>query len=241
MRLEPGEQVSNAVDVGAVYDLSRSGRYRLRYQAQAAMSAEVAALRSEDLEVDIAGRPFVPPWREAPGIVSSQALTTSRCVEPTHPAATLNAAFSAARDMAADSVQYFTAFIPPSRYTTWFGTSTSARIATVKSHFVAISNALATQSVVIDCSCTDPDTYSYVYPDNPYRIFVCGLFWSAPTTGTDSKGGLLIHEMSHFTILGGTDDWAFGQAACKALAASNPAKAIDNADCHEYFAEARSQ
>ena len=56
-------------------------------------------------------------------------------------------------------------------------------------------------------------------------------------TGTDSKAGTLIHEMSHFTVVAGTDDWAYGQTAAKSLAFSDPAKALDNADSHEYFAE----
>ena len=50
-------------------------------------------------------------------------------------------------------------------------------------------------------------------------------------------GGTLVHEMSHFTVVAGTDDWAYGQSAAAALAVSNPARAIENADSHEYFAE----
>ena len=60
---------------------------------------------------------------------------------------------------------------------------------------------------------------------------------SAPTTGTDSKAGTLVHEMSHFNVVASTDDWAYGQSAAKSLAISNPTKALDNADTHEYFAE----
>ncbi|HEV8631557.1 MAG TPA: M35 family metallo-endopeptidase, partial [Thermoanaerobaculia bacterium] len=45
------------------------------------------------------------------------------------------------------------------------------------------------------------------------------------------------HETSHFTVVAGTDDWAYGQSACKSLALSNPTNAVDNADSHEYFAE----
>ena len=26
-------------------------------------------------------------------------------------------------------------------------------------------------------------------------IYLCGAFWQAPTTGTDSKGGTLVHEV----------------------------------------------
>jgi len=43
--------------------------------------------------------------------------------------------------------------------------------------------------------------------------------------------------MSHFTVVAGTDDWAYGQTAAAALAKSSPTKAVDNADSHEYFAE----
>ena len=56
-------------------------------------------------------------------------------------------------------------------------------------------------------------------------------------TGTDSKGGTLIHEMSHFNVVGSTNDWVYGQTGAASLAKSNPAKATDNADNHEYFGE----
>jgi peptidyl-Lys metalloendopeptidase len=50
-------------------------------------------------------------------------------------------------------------------------------------------------------------------------------------------GGTLLHEMSHFTVVAGTDDWAYGQAAAGRLAGSAPARAVENADSHEYFGE----
>jgi len=74
-------------------------------------------------------------------------------------------------------------------------------------------------------------------PDADGVVYLCGAFWTAPDTGTDSRAGTLIHESSHFTAHGGTDDWVYGQAACKDLAIHNPSRAIDNADSHEYFAE----
>jgi peptidyl-Lys metalloendopeptidase len=51
------------------------------------------------------------------------------------------------------------------------------------------------------------------------------------------QSGTLIHESSHFTRNGGTDDNTYGQSSCKSLAISSPADAVDNADSHEYFAE----
>jgi peptidyl-Lys metalloendopeptidase len=90
--------------------------------------------------------------------------------------------------------------------------------------------------VTVDCGCRE-DYYAYVYPNQPYKIYVCNAFWSAPMTGTDSKGGTLVHEMSHFTVVAGTGDWAYGHEAAAALAVGNPERAIDNADSHEYFGE----
>ena len=58
-----------------------------------------------------------------------------------------------------------------------------------------------------------------------------------PEHGTDSKAGTLVHEMSHFDIVAGTEDHVYGQAGAKSLAISDPARAVDNADSHEYFAE----
>jgi peptidyl-Lys metalloendopeptidase len=66
---------------------------------------------------------------------------------------------------------------------------------------------------------------------------MCNAFWSAPVSGTDSKGGTIVHEMSHFNVVAGTDDIVYGQSGAKSLALSNPAQAIQNADSHEYFAE----
>lgn len=74
------------------------------------------------------------------------------------------------------------------------------------------------------------DTYAYVYPDTFGYIYLCGAFWSAPATGTDSKAGTLIHESSHFTKNGGTEDYVYGQSSAKSLASSNPAEATENAE-----------
>ncbi|KAF8235029.1 peptidyl-Lys metalloendopeptidase [Tricholoma matsutake] len=118
------------------------------------------------------------------------------------------------------------------RYTTWFGPYTN----NIAAHFSKL-NDNTYSSYNYDCSCTDRSTYAYVYPDEFGTVTLCGAFWSAPMLGTDSKGGTLIHESSHFTANGGTEDYAYGQSACKELARINSSAAINNADSHEYFAE----
>ena len=102
-----------------------------------------------------------------------------------------------------------------------------------------INNALNNLAVTYDCYCTPSaaSAYAYVYANQPYIIHLCGAFWTAPATGTDSKAGTIIHEMSHFTVNGGTADNAYGQTAAKRLATKTPNKAVQNADNHEYFSE----
>jgi peptidyl-Lys metalloendopeptidase len=101
---------------------------------------------------------------------------------------------------------------------------------------VAIKDALDTKPLTFNCGCKK-QYYAYVYPNQPYIVYLCSVFWNAPLSGTDSKGGTIIHELSHFTAVAGTDDFAYGQTNAKALAKSNPSQALFNADNHEYFAE----
>jgi peptidyl-Lys metalloendopeptidase len=123
------------------------------------------------------------------------------------------------------------------RYVEWFGKFTQSRFDAVKSHFDKIHDALANKDVQFLCDCSDPGVYAYVYATQPYKIHLCGLFWSAPQMGTDSKAGTLVHEMSHFNVVAATDDHVYGQSACRTLAKNKPSDAVDNADSHEYFAE----
>lgn len=80
--------------------------------------------------------------------------------------------------------------------------------------------------------------YAQVYPDDKqYTIQLGDPFWDAPATGQDSKAGVLTHEMSHFTDVGGTDDFEYGANECKQLAIDDPSEALYNADNFEYYTE----
>ena len=128
------------------------------------------------------------------------------------------------------------------RYTTWFGASNSKRQTTVTSHFSNIYDALNVKNINYDCSTCLSDaqydnTFAFVFPDEPYDVYLCGSFWTTEVTGSDSQAGTIIHELSHFTILAGTDDHVYGKDKAKQLAITSPEKALNNADNHEYFAE----
>jgi peptidyl-Lys metalloendopeptidase len=135
-----------------------------------------------------------------------------------------------------DSRNYLQANKQGSRYITWFGVFDTSRYDKVRSNFVAIYNAFETAGINFDCKCKQP-YYAYVYPNDPYNIYLCKVFWQAPPTGTDSQAGTLIHEMSHFNVVASTDDVIYGKTGSMQLAIDNPDDAIKNADSHEYFAE----
>lgn len=146
-----------------------------------------------------------------------------------------NAAIAIARN-SRDTMNSAGANTTGERYNTWFGAANSSRQSTVTTHFRNIYSALDTQNVTFDCTCSD-NFYAYVYPSQPYVIYLCNAFWAAPVNGTDSQAGTLVHEVAHFNIVANTEDYAYGHSASKALAISNPNNAVFNSDNHEYFAE----
>jgi peptidyl-Lys metalloendopeptidase len=225
LALAAGESQTFTVDLGETYDLTKTGDYSLRFA--------VGPLSSNTLKLSIEGRASAKPSEPAPSPLG--ALTFSKC--DSSQTALVQQAVADASNYANGATTYLSG--TPSataRYTTWFGAYSSSGWNTAKSHFVSIKDAFDTKAITVDCGCKKK-YYAYVYPNQPYTIYVCSVFWQAPATGTDSKAGTLIHEMSHFTVTAGTDDLAYGQSAAKSLAISDPSKALNNADSHEYFAE----
>jgi peptidyl-Lys metalloendopeptidase len=232
--LAPGQSLTRTMELSGHYDLEKSGSYSIRYDL-GAHGGEKGALASNDVSVWIEGRPSRAPQMEAMD-VRAQALSFSGACTSSEQSS-ITTAFNSAKTYSSNAVTYLNGISSGTpRYTTWFGAFSSTNLGTARSHFNAIKSAFDTKAVVVDCSCSD-SYYAYVYPASPYKIYVCNAFWSAPNTGTDSKAGTLVHEMSHFNAVAATDDHAYGQSAAKNLAISSPTRALDNADNHEYFAE----
>jgi peptidyl-Lys metalloendopeptidase len=248
----PGQSVSVVVDLSRAYAIYDPGDYTVEFTSKVfdfgqRMPAELAAkkvfvpklIRSNTVTIRVAEkRAELMPKPAAVG-VEAKAPVFESCSQSQQ--TTLNTAHTNAQNYAMGS---YLALVGTSvakranakRYTTWFGTYDGTRYNTVASHFLKIFDAFSKQTVTFNCDC-DENYYAYVYPSNPYKIYLCKVFWNAPATGTDSQFGTLIHEMSHFYVVASTDDHAYGQSSCKTLATNDPAKAIDNADSHEYFAE----
>jgi peptidyl-Lys metalloendopeptidase len=250
VELAPGQSIRVDVDLSAYYDMRQGGQYTVRYERdaneviRAASDAARGGVQSGAVEFDRKGDSVTIFADAAPDAldevekasVGILAATNSYVGCSTTRKNQIATARTSATSYASNSKNYLTAGTQGSRYTWWFGTYNSSRYSIVRTHFNNIQSALSSQPFTFDCTCTD-SAYAYVYPNQPYRIYLCNAFWSAPNTGTDSKAGTIVHETSHFTVMGGTDDWAYGQSAAHNLAGSNPARAVDNADSHEYFAE----
>ncbi len=255
--LRAGETLRRVVDLSSAYDLSKSGEYVVTFRSplqHASLSdgsmlqqgnglpmlAQSAPLR---LWVDGAdqlgaakGNGTAGKGKPGTGGTIVNGVTYKGCSTTQ-----INGAGDAvvsARGYAENAKGYLAAGTPGSRYTTWFGAYTTSRFNTASQHFVAIDAAIDQNNgqVTINCGCNQ-NYYAYVYPTREYEIFVCRAFWTAPRTGTDSKAGTLIHEMSHFNVVAGTDDVVYGQTGARNLAATDPNGALNNADNHEYFAE----
>lgn len=246
LRLEPGATLSQTVELSALYDMSVTGSYTIRYQGTAVPALGGAALVALPASADLSSAPVTiwiegrlargsKPARLPLPLAGEAGLAFNGCSNGQQEQ--LLAAMDAGRAMAADSHAYLGAQQEAgARYTTWFGAPDAARAARVKSNVTAIKDAFENKPVKIDCGCNEP-YFAYVYPARPYTVWVCKAFWAAAVTGTDSRGGTLLHELSHFDVVAATDDHVYGQTSAAELARTAPERAINNADSYEYFGE----
>ena len=235
--LKPGQSYHAKVELSALYDMRVTGDYKVAYRS-GSINQEAGELSSDAATMWIDGQ-FERGAKVGGQTDASPALTTggvsfTNCSSKQQ--STVTSSLNSAQSYAANASAYMNAGSAGPRYTKWFGAYSSTRYNTVKSHFASIKQAFDSKPITVDCGCNQ-NYYAYVYPSQPYKIYVCRAYWSAPMTGTDSKAGTMVHEMSHFNVVAGTDDHAYGQSAAASLAISNPSKAVDNADSHEYFAE----
>lgn len=247
--LKPGERLHRRVELSSAYDLQTSGQYRITYDVAsvslyssaaasrlaAAAELDLQELRSNSVTLNIAAQASNGRERGEPApstTLQAGGVSYLNCSNSQQAGA--GAGYLWGRQLSVNANAYLSSTSNGPIFSRWFGTGSQT---TVKQNFVRIEDAFTNRSVQIDCSCND-SSYAYVYPDRPYRIYVCGAFWGQPTQGDDSKGGTLVHEMSHFYVTGGTEDYTYGKTETLALALRAPSRAIANAESYLFFAEA---
>ncbi len=250
--LKPGASHTARVELSSMYDMSITGDYSISYHTASyqlfskdlgttgvvSTEKELGEVKSDAINLWIDGsqpRGSASKMIDPPAMsVAGGGLSFNKCTASQQ--SDITSAVNAGQSYAGNALTYMNAGVAGPRYTKWFGVNDATRFANVKAHYAAIKDAFDNKPITVDCSCKKT-YYAYVYPTQPYTIYVCKAFWTAPMTGTDSKGGTLVHEMSHFNVTASTDDWVYGQSGAASLAISDPAQATDNADSHEYFGE----
>jgi hypothetical protein len=266
LTLEPKSSETVEFDLAQYYDISDAGDYSIQYNSnlldvgtqEPKMMAKMAADYSDFAPLNISSN--VAHFRLMEDITPKQfngvvfdkipLLKGAKLKAPSFKNCTaeqekiLGTALAEAVKMAKASKDilvntYECARPEANRLTNWFGAYDRSRYDVLKSNYGKIWDALANKDIVFNAKC-DPAycrAFAYVHPANPYEIFLGNAFWKAPLKGTDCQAGTIIHETTHFYVVVGTNDFAYGQSDCQNLATNDVAKAIANADSHEYFAE----
>ena len=123
------------------------------------------------------------------------------------------------------------------RFEHWFGDYDLVRWNRVQDGFNKIATIASSRTVTFDCACTEgsQDTVAYVYPSRHHEVYLCPGFFTYPTAGGESKAGVVVHELSHFTDAADTDDHVYSTGGSYNLARTDPERASRNAANFEYF------
>ena len=245
--IEPGASVSYNISLNDYYSFNSTQQYRITYTVTSwdlYYQKNVSTLVSNTLSVFIEGRLFVgrKSFLQGKRVVSGSNNFNVNCNASAQLAITNSRIYAdVLMTQGCSSARYYLQQgVADARYTTWFGAFSSPNYNTVLNNVQNTANAIQVLSMGFDCAdpMCSPSVYAFVYPNDPtHTMYLCGLYFSSPTTGTDSQGGTLIHETTHWSDVVGTNDFAYGQANCQALAISNVTQAINNADSYLYFAE----
>ncbi len=163
------------------------------------------------------------------------------------------AALETALSSAFDAISAATTSITPENgaYRSWFGVWDLARAKRVRTTLAALKQHIRVSKVTFFCSSVgenncDADVYANVFPDDPSTVYICPLYFDLPELSTSTflqvfesgtKAGTIIHEMTHFNVVGSTADNCYSRPVCMNYARTNPNGAIHNADSFQYFAE----
>ncbi|KAM5543347.1 hypothetical protein V8D89_003221 [Ganoderma adspersum] len=238
--IEPGASVSFTHDLSTAYDFTDTG-YNT-YTIEPSNVFHIVDANNDVSEILATTDSYVTKLTSGALAVAAPALeeraTFNGCSAAERSALNTTAPLAAAYARRAFSylLTHNSPFPPSRRSATWFGLFNPSRHRVATDHFRRI-NANNFAGFRYDCTCKRSDVFAFVFANRFGTIFLCGQFWQAPLTGTDSKAGTLVHEASHFTVNGGTRDFAYGPTAARRLALTSPNQAVFNADNHEYFAE----
>jgi len=263
IKIEPGKSITKKIDIAMGYDFTKVGNYSIQFASASVAyfnpQKEDLAKRQDDLNpVLVTSNPVnisiiesdnnddeTEPEQEPP--VQSENSKKEQAKQNTYDdcssseTTTVESAETSSKFKLEFIYSHLNGLSTANRqtdtlYKTWFGSYTSSRYGTVLNNFKKLKDAF-NSDITYNCSgpACQPSWLAYVYSGGKVEVFLCQQFWNAPDSGTDTKYGTLIHEVSHEVC--STKDHKYGQYNCKNLATNDPDKAIENADNYEYFSE----
>lgn len=237
--IEPDQSVSATVDIGEAYPMFEKGQYHIVYKGASFSSGDASLKSSSVASIELSEDRAVKLLKRRTPIIDASCSSTQR--------SQINQALAIAENIARsarDALNNAPVELRPTarRYTEWFGAYSPGRYSTAQTAFNRISSALSNQVIGFDCTCdinNRENVFAFVFANDPYNMNVCPVFFRVAPSGTDSRSGTIIHEISHFNVVIGSDDFssALNQSGSRRLAQSNPSAAIRNANAFEYFAE----
>jgi hypothetical protein len=231
LTLAPHEVRATEIDLAAFYDLAQAGRYTVRYVVPGTLQP---GGRDFQLSEARSGHPrasTLQSFSQQAGIQFTNCDQGRKLI--------LQQVYPMAQQMIMDArraIHVPTTSGDAERYVAWFGPYSQARHDRVSEVIEKIMQALYTAPILFDCSCTK-DILAEVYPDDAYRIYICNDFWTHPAIGYFSQAGTIIHELSHFHVVGDTDDDGYYGMDVSTLTCSDPDLAVRIADAYSLFAE----
>ncbi len=235
LTLAAGGSVEAVVPVVRYYQLSNFGDYTVGAEWALQYLADSGELLSMTLTVS----PIVVSLLPQPDVRAAVDPGFTSCAADQQ--STIQLAVDAAEQMtleARDGLASLSedARLNSPRYRQWFGAYDESRFDLVLGTYENLAAVLATESIQFNCGCDENGFFAFVFPSQPFDVYLCPAFWRASLTGRDSKAGTILHELTHFPAIQGTDDFAYAIETV-ALAIENPDRAVRNADNYEYFAE----
>lgn len=137
-------------------------------------------------------------------------------------------------------------------YQRWFGSYSKLNAEKVRASLKSVVTALQSGAVTAQCERVatggcEADEYAWVYTDEPYLIHICPSYFTLPSlanlrpgtraSNNGTREGTIIHEVSHFLVVAETDDHCYSRSECSRMAQRDAARAIENADSYQYYAE----
>ena len=245
--LESGVSEKITIDLSKYYEMKKKGNYSVEFDGSFKYrildTKEVKEEQLKKSEIPKTILFFVPTPQQKRALALKQTANFNGCSQ--NDIKVLKLAHNDAITMSKEASQKMNSAgkkTSAERYVTWFGKADEKRQKIVTDAYNKIYDAFENKDVAFDCgTCKSDEEYdevfAYVHPNQHYKIYLCGAFWKSSRTGTDTQGGTLIHEASHFAVIANTNDYAYGQTDAKALAKNSPNKAVNNAENYDYFAE----